>query len=49
MTWPQFAAARRLLAEERVGAPMRIAARTDTDAEDAAVEATKNAIRRGHG
>lgn len=49
MTWQQFAAARRLLAEERVGAPAREHQRATMAAEDATVEATKAAIRKTEG
>jgi hypothetical protein len=49
MTWPQFVAARRLLAEKRVGAPQRAVDRAEIEQEDAAVEATKAAIRRAQG
>ena len=49
MTWPQFVAARRLLAEDRVGAPQRMVQRAAIEAEDAQVEATKAAIRRAGG
>jgi hypothetical protein len=49
MTWPQFVAARRLLAEERYGAPRRALERAENDAEDASVEATKAAIRKVQG
>lgn len=45
MSWEQFTKARRLLAEERVGAPRRAAAQAQVDAEDAQIEATKAAIR----
>lgn len=42
MTWEDFAAARQVLAEERIGSAIRTAQR----AEDAKVEATKAAIRK---
>lgn len=42
MTWPQFAAARQLLAEKRVGTVQRAAVLR----EEAAVGATQDAIRR---
>jgi hypothetical protein len=42
MTWADFAAARQVLAEERIGSAIRTAQR----AEDAKVEATKAAIRK---
>lgn len=45
MTWAQFYAARQLIAEERYGAPFRNQQRT----EQAAVDATKAAIRRVEG
>jgi hypothetical protein len=45
MTWAQYAAARQLLAEEKLGAPMRAQQR----AEDEQVEATKAAIRKAQG
>lgn len=42
MTWAEFAAARQVLAEERIGTAIRTAQR----AEEAQVEATKAAIRK---
>lgn len=42
MTWQQFAAARLVLAEKHYGTAVRAAAQ----AEDAAIAATKDAIRR---
>lgn len=46
MTWAEFSAARQLLAEERLGAPLRAQQRNEIEREDAQVEATKAAIRR---
>lgn len=42
MSWSEFAAARQVLAEERIGTAIRTAQR----AEQAQVDATKEAIRR---
>lgn len=46
MTYPDFAAARLLIAERRYGAPMRAHVREVQAREEAAIEATKAAIRR---
>ncbi len=47
MTWEEFVTARRLLAEERVGAPRRLLEQAAIETEDATVDATKAAIRKG--
>ena len=49
MTWAQWKAACQLVAEERIGAPMRAKHRAEQEAEDAQVEATKAAIRQTQG
>lgn len=46
MTWSQWRAACQLVAEERIGAPLRAQHRAEQEAEDAQIEATKAAIRR---
>lgn len=43
MTWPQYMAARQLLAEEQTGSASRMAAKIEQDR----VDATKAAIRAG--
>lgn len=49
MSWEEFSLARQLLAEERLGAPLRAAAYAAEARESAQVAATKDAIRRTQG
>ena len=49
MTYDQYTRARRLMAEEVGGAPRRMTQQAEIAREDAAVDATKAAIRRVQG